>query len=304
MSHSEDSIDAELLRGVGERAKDWNQTRSQATRPNFAGADLSGKRMVFYDLSDADLSGANLSGAMLIGAKLKRANLDGADLTGALLGGAKLDHANVRNAILTGADLSDANARSADFRNANLTQAKLDLCLLVDANLAGALIGTNLESAIVEDADVVWPGLSETRIHRLDLVMTALPDHPDRPTLKILIDGSDVLKLKRHTGFLARAMLGESAALLPKAPPRRVAVYCCSCGHAGCGVIAPLITAEGSQIAWRDTRTFQGVFGGPEIETNPTGGQTIGLPDLTFDAIQYRAEVARAVEELETRKLT
>jgi hypothetical protein len=58
--------------------------------PDFAGADLIGRRLRGSDLSRANLRGAYLIGADLRGALLHRADLIGADLRGADLSGADL----------------------------------------------------------------------------------------------------------------------------------------------------------------------------------------------------------------------
>ena len=64
-------------------------------------------------------------------------------------------------------------------------------------------------------------------------------------------------------------MLGPHSPLLPEDMGRRVAVYRCSCGEAGCGVIAPVIVAspDGTRISWVDFRDYVGVFIGPVEES-------------------------------------
>ena len=69
------------------------KNKSNLSRADLLGANLSGA-----DLSGADLSGANLSGADLLGANLSRANLSGADLLGANLSGAYLSVADLSGA--------------------------------------------------------------------------------------------------------------------------------------------------------------------------------------------------------------
>lgn len=99
-------------------------------------------------------------------------------------------------------------------------------------------------------------------------------------------------------GFDPDAMLGNDRPLLPAAPWRRVAVYCCSCGEAGCGVVAPLV-ALGSDgiVRWTDFRDYTGVFAGPTVENDPDGGREHGLPKLQFDRAQYEAELRRATDD-------
>jgi hypothetical protein len=47
-------------------------------------------------------------------------------------------------------------------------------------------------------------------------------------------------------------------------------------------------------IRWQDFRDFVGVYSEPTIEPDPTGGVPHEVPDLAFDAAQYRAELDRA----------
>ncbi|WP_330664760.1 pentapeptide repeat-containing protein [Bariatricus massiliensis] len=80
------------------------------------------KKLLEFNLSDADLSDANLRRANLSGADLSDANLSGANLSGANLSDANLSGANLSGADLSGADLSDANLSGADLSGANLSQ--------------------------------------------------------------------------------------------------------------------------------------------------------------------------------------
>jgi hypothetical protein len=127
-------------------------------------------------------------------------------------------------------------------------------------------------------------------------------DHPadqpeDYPVVTILIDGQDSLALARpgYQGFDPDDILGAESPLLPVKPGRRVAVYRCSCGEPGCGVIAPRITHRtDGHIIWTDFRDYTGVFAGPTVADEPGGGDHIRQASLLFDAQQYTAEVARA----------
>lgn len=127
-------------------------------------------------------------------------------------------------------------------------------------------------------------------------------ENPDWPVLRILVDGADPFETVAPgwLGFDPDDILGPRSPLLPGTEDRRVAVYRCSCGEAGCGVIAPTITqtTDEHDIGWRDFRDYVGVFFRP-LPTNPaadlTGlGRRWGLPDLRFNTRQYVAEVARA----------
>jgi hypothetical protein len=140
-------------------------------------------------------------------------------------------------------------------------------------------------------------------VHRLDLRFDLEdPDRRDYPVLTILVDGQDVLANARGTkfiGFDPEPMLGPGSPLLPSRDPRRVAVYRCSCGEPGCGVVAPLISETNGRILWTDFRDYTGVFVGPTVDESVSDeilndGDPLGLPDMWFDSLQYRAEVDRA----------
>ena len=91
----------------------------------------------------------------------------------------------------------------------------------------------------------------------------------------------------------------ETTPLLPTKPPRRVAVYTCSCGTAGCGVAACLIQWTQAGIAWRDFRDFTGVYERPVLDGDVSGefGSSLPVPDLLFDPRQYHAAVAEATKD-------
>jgi hypothetical protein len=86
----------------------------------------------------------------------------------------------------------------------------------------------------------------------------------------------------------------DTRVLLPASPERRVAIYRCTCGEAGCACVAPFICQAGMHVRWTDFRDFTGVYVEPAVESNPPGGAALPLPELVFDADQYRAEVERA----------
>lgn len=124
-----------------------------------------------------------------------------------------------------------------------------------------------------------------------------LPDEarPNNPVVSILINGDDVLG-QLGGGFIGfdPAEVLDSRALIPVDPPRRVAVYRCSCGEAGCACVAPLIVRSGDRVRWTDFRDFTGVYVGPLVDQSPSGGTHHDVPDLEFDADQYLREVDRA----------
>lgn len=129
-------------------------------------------------------------------------------------------------------------------------------------------------------------------------------DNPDRPTVEILVDGEDPFAtvVTDWRGFDPAQMLGTASPLIPPdlGLGRRVAVHMCSCGIAGCGVIAPVIvpSPDGSRISWVDFRDYVGVFVEPVFEfVSKHEGRSWDLPDLHFDRDQYLAEVDRAARD-------
>ena len=77
---------------------------------------------------------------------------------------------------------------------------------------------------------------------------------------------------------------------------QRVAVKRCSCGEAGCGVIAPAVVAslDRRRVSWVDSRDYVGVFIDPICdEAKDYEGKPWNLPDLHFDREQYLSEVVR-----------
>lgn len=125
-------------------------------------------------------------------------------------------------------------------------------------------------------------------------------DRPDWPVVNVLVDGRDPFAAAAPgwRGFDPADILGPDSPLLPVDPGRRVAVYCCSCGEPGCGVIAPVIVAspDGRRVSWVDFRDYTGVFDGPvtDSDDDDDDGRPWDLPGLHFDRQQYVAEVMRA----------
>jgi hypothetical protein len=133
----------------------------------------------------------------------------------------------------------------------------------------------------------------------LALAFEVLDDRPDWPVLTVRVNGVDPFAkiAKDWRGFDPGEILGPKSPLVPDDSGRRVAVYRCSCGIAGCGVIAPFVVAspDKKRISWVDFRDYVGVFDGPvtrEIEAYE--GKSWNLPDIHFDHDQYLAEVKRA----------
>lgn len=134
----------------------------------------------------------------------------------------------------------------------------------------------------------------------LSLRFRVLDARPDWPVVQFLADGRDPFAeaAPDWRGFDPDKILGFESPLLPVAGlGRRVAVYRCTCGEAGCGVIAPAIVGspDGSRISWTDFRDYVGVFIDPvEESSDQYEGKPWDLPDLHFDPEQYIAEVTRA----------
>jgi hypothetical protein len=115
-----------------------------------------------------------------------------------------------------------------------------------------------------------------------------------RPRVVLLVDGQDVLAEQGHQGFGPESLLHRGDPLTPVSPPRRVVLYHCGCGVAGCSGRACVISESDGIVRWSGFRRFVGL-GHPLDDTiADEHGRTDDLPDLAFDAAQYRAEVERA----------
>jgi hypothetical protein len=120
------------------------------------------------------------------------------------------------------------------------------------------------------------------------------------PVATILIDGEDLFYRSHSNGFVGfdpDEILGPDQPLLPVEPARRVAVYQCSCGEPGCGVVAPIISGTDAEIRWSDFRDFTGEFDGPIPDEEPEEGSPLPIPEIIFDATQYAREVGRATAD-------
>lgn len=293
------SADPDLLELLAQGRQAWAAAfaKNHDVPADLSSADLRSFRLVRFDLTGAVLEDSDISGVLMINAVLDRANLDRANLSGANLGGASLRGASLRQANLRGAELSDARLDGADLSGADLRGARLDACRLVGANLGDVLVDENIERAILLDSRAVWPQIDSDHLHRLELRVELDRHRPHWPTVKVLIDGQNSLGLEGHEGFDPDKIFSNSNPLLPTVPPRRIAIYRCRCGEAGCSVIAPKIVESGNEIYWRDFRDFTGVYVNPDTNADPSGGTKHGIPDLKFDAEQYRAEVERAASD-------
>jgi len=117
------------------------------------------------------------------------------------------------------------------------------------------------------------------------------------PEVRILIDGHDLFNVGDQAGHDPAQPL-DTGALRPVEPPRRIALYMCNCGCAGCGDIAPIIRQIGDRIEWVQLRLYTGAFDWvfPDEDFGPEDddGKALELPDLSFDVDRHFAEVWRA----------
>jgi hypothetical protein len=144
------------------------------------------------------------------------------------------------------------------------------------------------------------PG-AENRLSVLTLQFEVVGE-PDWPVLSIRVNGVNPFEgvAKNWQGFDPAEVLGASSPLAPEDDGSRVALYRCSCGEAGCGVIAPFIVAspDRKRISWVDFRDYVGVFSGPVApEAADYEGKSWNLPDIHFDRDKYLAEVRRATND-------
>lgn len=138
------------------------------------------------------------------------------------------------------------------------------------------------------------------QISHLELRVAFPDDGRDAPHVQILVDGRDSFASvddHGYIGFDPDSLLSEDAPLLPR-EARRVAVYTCNCGVAGCGVVAPVIECGTDGIvSWSDFRDFTGVFDGPTVATETRDGTPLGHRTVLFEAEQYEDEVRRATAD-------
>jgi hypothetical protein len=144
-------------------------------------------------------------------------------------------------------------------------------------------------------------------VRRLELRLDRRPggrDGSGYPAVTILVDGEEIFARVDDSGYVGwhptDILNPDEAPLLPAQPARRAALYGLgSLWGAGEGCIAALILDRGDQVAWTDIRNYLGVYPLPPTEDPPAGwGWLVGIPDLVFDAGQYRAEVARVTADL------
>ncbi len=115
----------------------------------------------------------------------------------------------------------------------------------------------------------------------------------------ILVDGAQIFSSfdgRRYRGWHPALILDpDDAPLLPATPSRRVGLYPRASLYAAEGCVTAVILAAGDRIAWTDIRDHYG-YHEPAPARDPVigDGQVLPIPDLAFDAAQYRAEITRA----------
>jgi len=143
-------------------------------------ADWNAWRMenpgVQIDLQSADLFQANLTGANLSNADLRRANLREANLTSSNLAGVQfyrcnMNKANLKDSNLSGANLYRVYLGRADLSRANFTGADLQLSILVETKIEGAILRNakvhgistwNLEGTPADQRDLIITSENES----------------------------------------------------------------------------------------------------------------------------------------------
>ena len=110
--------------------------------------DLSGKFLVYLDLSELNFKGANLA----------HSDFYGTDFTGANLKGADLSHTRLDRSVLMRADLSGANLTGATILRptiyADLSNNTLDAPRFAGANLTGVHVQAELSGSDFRGADL------------------------------------------------------------------------------------------------------------------------------------------------------
>ncbi|WP_440708743.1 hypothetical protein [Herbiconiux sp. YIM B11900] len=144
-------------------------------------------------------------------------------------------------------------------------------------------------------------GAPEPLIRTISLSVERSDVAVDRPTVAILVDGERMFETtdrRSFIGFDPDAILTAALPLLPGHDAKRIAVHTCSCGIAGCGVIAPVIDLDDDgNVTWSDFRDYTGVFTRPTDGVGDSVGKPLALEPLVFDRTQYEREVERATAD-------
>jgi hypothetical protein len=152
---------------------------------------------------------------------------------------------------------------------------------------------------------VVSAGRPGRSLRRLELRVGYAHERPDPdfPSLKILIDGEELLTWAGsrgpYIGPWPGAVLVDDSPLLPAGPPRRIMLYSEGAPDPDEGIITAVIRAASGHVSWTDFRECRGSTArdrdGMVFDLRPAGSTALKLPDLAFDRGQYLAEVRRAI---------
>jgi uncharacterized protein YjbI with pentapeptide repeats len=136
------------------------------------GADLSGRAVGGWELSQGRLRCANLERSTLDGEVVREANLSAANLHHA-----RLHRAWLENVDLSGADLTEAVVESARLSGVDLTRADLRGSTLADSQLTDvSLAGARLQGAVLRTVVASRSDLSGADVRDADLTGASLVD--------------------------------------------------------------------------------------------------------------------------------
>lgn len=117
------------------------------------------------------------------------------------------------------------------------------------------------------------------------------------------VDGVPILEREGQYAALPADEILGTGALLPTDPPRRVALTECGCGGGvGCSNVSVVISERDGLISWSEPANvfeYAGALPEPEADLDPFDDEgytltPVDVPEVSFDALAYRAEVARA----------
>lgn len=208
-----------LIRANLDRAvlKGTFNTRIEARRASFRGANMHISEWRKCDFRSADLSHALLSHSFILDSKLAGANLYGTNLQGSMAANSDLSKVDLRkanimwshlhNSILRGADLREANMESASVIRCDLSKADLRKANMKSGKFHGSdLSGADLRGAVLADADLAGTNLAGARLAGSD-------------TQGALVEGATVcqrdaahLRGTRGTPKLVPCLLGQTGA--------------------------------------------------------------------------------------------
>ncbi|MDJ1184916.1 pentapeptide repeat-containing protein [Roseofilum casamattae] len=163
--------------------------------------DFTGYEIKNINLSKADLRGANFTKVMAQGSKLIYADLSCAEIEEPnAFGWIPFFRASYRQnqkcANFTDAKLQDADLSNANLQEATLEQTKLQDADLSNANLQGVTLqGSNLQGADLNKTNLVGAVLKEVTLTGVDLTETYLTLTPEQPNSENLQTSKSILKV-------------------------------------------------------------------------------------------------------------